>query len=163
MALMKCSECGREISDKAEACPGCGLPPFVQIYEAYEPFVETCAEADFINCEECGRELPNQATVCPECNAVLDKTNRIRMSKIDHGMPLNKDEIPIALYWLTAIVGFPFGTGYAVGSYFSQMRLINSGRYNEARRKIGVAKIVCWTISIPCAVIVMAVLRLATS
>ena len=26
MALIKCSECGREISDKAEACPGCGAP-----------------------------------------------------------------------------------------------------------------------------------------
>ncbi len=26
MALIKCSECGREISDKAGACPGCGAP-----------------------------------------------------------------------------------------------------------------------------------------
>jgi DNA-directed RNA polymerase subunit RPC12/RpoP len=28
MALIKCSECGREISDKAEVCPGCGAPVF---------------------------------------------------------------------------------------------------------------------------------------
>lgn len=26
MALIKCSECGKEISDKAEACPNCGCP-----------------------------------------------------------------------------------------------------------------------------------------
>lgn len=26
MALIKCSECGREISDKAGTCPGCGAP-----------------------------------------------------------------------------------------------------------------------------------------
>lgn len=26
MALIKCSECGREISDKATACPACGNP-----------------------------------------------------------------------------------------------------------------------------------------
>ncbi|MGB2632042.1 MAG: zinc ribbon domain-containing protein, partial [Minisyncoccales bacterium] len=26
MALIKCSECGREISDKAETCPACGSP-----------------------------------------------------------------------------------------------------------------------------------------
>lgn len=26
MALIKCSECGMEISDKAKACPGCGCP-----------------------------------------------------------------------------------------------------------------------------------------
>ena len=26
MALIKCSECGREVSDKAESCPQCGAP-----------------------------------------------------------------------------------------------------------------------------------------
>lgn len=26
MALIKCSECGKEISDKAAACPNCGMP-----------------------------------------------------------------------------------------------------------------------------------------
>lgn len=26
MALVSCSECGREISDRAAACPGCGAP-----------------------------------------------------------------------------------------------------------------------------------------
>lgn len=26
MALIKCEECGREVSDKAASCPGCGAP-----------------------------------------------------------------------------------------------------------------------------------------
>jgi hypothetical protein len=26
MALIKCKECGREVSDKAQSCPGCGAP-----------------------------------------------------------------------------------------------------------------------------------------
>lgn len=26
MALIRCDECGKEISDKAAACPGCGYP-----------------------------------------------------------------------------------------------------------------------------------------
>ncbi|MDE5803214.1 MAG: zinc-ribbon domain-containing protein [Lachnospiraceae bacterium] len=26
MALIKCPECGKEISDKASSCPGCGYP-----------------------------------------------------------------------------------------------------------------------------------------
>lgn len=26
MALIACAECGKEISDKAAACPGCGAP-----------------------------------------------------------------------------------------------------------------------------------------
>jgi hypothetical protein len=29
MALIACTECGREISDKASACPGCGAPVLV--------------------------------------------------------------------------------------------------------------------------------------
>lgn len=30
MALVACGECGKEVSDKAPACPGCGAPPAVQ-------------------------------------------------------------------------------------------------------------------------------------
>ena len=26
MALIKCSECGKDVSDKAASCPGCGNP-----------------------------------------------------------------------------------------------------------------------------------------
>ena len=26
MAMIKCPECGKEISDRAEVCPGCGYP-----------------------------------------------------------------------------------------------------------------------------------------
>lgn len=26
MALIKCSECGKEVSDKANSCPNCGAP-----------------------------------------------------------------------------------------------------------------------------------------
>ena len=32
MALIKCPECGKEISDKASSCPSCGYP----IYNATE-------------------------------------------------------------------------------------------------------------------------------
>ena len=31
MALIKCSECSREISDRAKACPGCGAPVSVTV------------------------------------------------------------------------------------------------------------------------------------
>ena len=30
MSLIKCPECGKEISDKAEKCPGCGYPLIVK-------------------------------------------------------------------------------------------------------------------------------------
>lgn len=30
MALIECGECGREVSDKAASCPGCGSPMATQ-------------------------------------------------------------------------------------------------------------------------------------
>lgn len=42
MALMECSECGRQISDKAAACPGCGAPVESQPM-AGQPAAETPA------------------------------------------------------------------------------------------------------------------------
>lgn len=50
MALIKCSECGHEISDKANACPNCGCP----------------IEKGLV-CKECGAELSPIDEVCPNC------------------------------------------------------------------------------------------------
>ncbi len=36
MALLNCPECGRQISDKAAACPHCGAPNFVAAYAGFE-------------------------------------------------------------------------------------------------------------------------------
>lgn len=36
MALIKCSECGKEISDKASVCPNCGMPLRPEERGAYE-------------------------------------------------------------------------------------------------------------------------------
>jgi hypothetical protein len=37
MALIKCSECNREISDKAATCPGCGAPVANRVAAASPP------------------------------------------------------------------------------------------------------------------------------
>src|SRR5882672_6327455 len=34
MALVKCAECGKDISDKALSCPGCGAPVSAQLHTA---------------------------------------------------------------------------------------------------------------------------------
>ena len=43
MALMKCPECGREISDKASSCPGCGCP-----IEEFESEKQKTEKADLL-------------------------------------------------------------------------------------------------------------------
>ena len=35
MALIKCPECGKEISDKAAACPNCGVPILMEQKSSY--------------------------------------------------------------------------------------------------------------------------------
>ncbi len=50
MALIKCTECGHEVSDKASTCPNCGSPIEKKVL-----------------CKECGQEIPEHTEVCPNC------------------------------------------------------------------------------------------------
>lgn len=50
MALLKCKECGHEVSDKASACPNCGCP----------------IEGTTV-CGECGQPFSVSIDVCPNC------------------------------------------------------------------------------------------------
>ena len=50
MALIKCKECGRVISDKAITCPNCGAPVEKRVI-----------------CEECGTEMLESMRSCPKC------------------------------------------------------------------------------------------------
>lgn len=60
MALIICAECGKQMSDKASACPHCGAP-----YSAAPSAVER-------KCEECGAVLPNGAEICPGCGCPVN-------------------------------------------------------------------------------------------
>lgn len=59
MALIKCPECGKEISDKAFKCPQCGK----QLNEK-ENFKKYCSE--------CENELNDEDIVCPKCGCPVD-------------------------------------------------------------------------------------------
>lgn len=50
MSLIKCKECGHQVSDKAKVCPNCGCP--------LEK--ENC-------CPECGQALSSEDKICPNC------------------------------------------------------------------------------------------------
>lgn len=68
MALIKCTECGREVSDKASVCPNCGAP-----------VVKT------IKCEECGQQMPFNVDVCPNCgypvHKVMESPKQVSINK----------------------------------------------------------------------------------
>lgn len=54
MALIKCSECDKMISDRAVSCPFCGGPV-----------------PKTIECPECKSSVPETSTTCPDCGYVL--------------------------------------------------------------------------------------------
>ena len=58
MALIKCNECGKEISDKAKQCVHCGY------------------DNNKIKCNECGKEISKNADVCFHCGNPINKNVR---------------------------------------------------------------------------------------
>ena len=57
MALIKCSNCGNEISDKAKKCPHCDYQLIEEINNPKNTSI----------CEDCGMEIPIDAKSCPQC------------------------------------------------------------------------------------------------
>ena len=62
MALIKCPECGKMVSNLAMACPECGFP--IQEYVS--------KHNEMHECPECGTLVSKNAVKCPECGFPLD-------------------------------------------------------------------------------------------
>ena len=59
MALIKCPECGKEISDKASSCPNCGTPLNDQKF-----------------CKFCGEKIDKDCVICPKCGKQVEDIKR---------------------------------------------------------------------------------------
>lgn len=70
MALIKCPECSREISDKAAACPHCGFP--ISKSSELEPQPVT------VNCLDCNKDFALNAEVCPHCGLFNSQKYKIK-------------------------------------------------------------------------------------
>lgn len=86
MALIRCPECGREISDKARACPGCGCPVEKMNFGDHgEDLPETGRKNDYweryrgtenpnmYKCVKCGRMIPVGNAKCKYCGFIQSK------------------------------------------------------------------------------------------
>ena len=62
MALIICQTCGKQVSDRAKACPGCGAILTQETIEKNEPVI----------CQECGFEIPAGSAACPNCGCPID-------------------------------------------------------------------------------------------
>ena len=73
MALINCSECGREISDKALSCPHCGAPT-------------STTPKNIKYCKHCGEPIDKECLICPKCGKQVEE---IRNIKDDRNIVIN--------------------------------------------------------------------------
>lgn len=67
MSLIKCNECGKEISDKAKKCPNCGY----SIKKESKSY-----------CKECGNKLAKNEEKCNKCGCPIKKKITIKQIMI---------------------------------------------------------------------------------
>ena len=93
MAIIKCRECGKEMSDHAERCTNCGV------------------ENSIIFCPECDKQLSSKAIMCPSCGCPVGKStmNNDTNSSINGlclgGMITGICSFLIDLYGLVSLTG----------------------------------------------------------
>lgn len=77
MALIKCPECGKEVSDKATACIHCGYPLNSMdnnVEEKANAHVEKYEDANCWKCPTCGKKLQDTGVhYCPDCDVRFDE------------------------------------------------------------------------------------------
>ena len=98
MALIKCKDCEKEISESAAACPSCGAP------------IERKVREDEEQCPFCSTILPGAAMVCTGCKAQKGYT-------YNRGNVYGKGQtiwfgvvLPLILGWFGFLFGPTFGT-----------------------------------------------------
>lgn len=95
MALIKCPECGEEISDKAVKCPKCGA--------------EFPVEKPQKVCKECGEVLGDEETVCHKCGCPIENQQEEKQTpEIKGKKPFSKKYLVVAI-GIVVIIGLIAG------------------------------------------------------
>nr|DAO72309.1 MAG TPA: Thaumarchaeal output domain 1 [Caudoviricetes sp.] len=83
MALITCTECGKEFSDKAAACPNCGCPTEYVIQETKEK-----QKSESGKCPFCGSESIDEDGYCNDCGQKMPVAAKPKIQeKIETGCP----------------------------------------------------------------------------
>lgn len=127
MALIKCPECGKEISDKAVSCPACG----------HQIISETVFENNMI-CEECNTTLNRNDEICPNCGCPVvhkekDTLQKVEVASINIPQLSKKKRIvfiSISVFIILAIIGSIFGViihrKYTTAKYSENLQVATS-------------------------------------
>lgn len=124
MALCKCTECGSDMSDLAEACPHCGAPnpnydpSTPKPGETYFPCHKHSDKKSVKKCSICGKgmcsacavdcvELDDNSILCPECylSELNKETSRAKRSRIFNSICLVWYALSIILALVSLVSG----------------------------------------------------------
>ena len=95
MGLIKCPECGKEISDKADVCIGCGVPikKYIENRQKYPVFSnkeQTTVGNGIIVCKLCGEKNNKGDTYCKSCGTKLTDSDNIMFELTDDKKKVSK-------------------------------------------------------------------------
>lgn len=90
MALIKCTECGKEFSDKASACPNCGCPiseivgtttTQSNVTPQYQTSVvkktTPTTQIQYKQCKKCGVKMGSSQTICVKCGTDQNAPDKV--------------------------------------------------------------------------------------
>lgn len=118
MAIIKCSKCGQEISDRAEKCVHCG-----------EPVTE---ESGIQFCKECGSILSQNSAFCEKCGCPTEIIEALPQVKNRH----SKNRFIVVTTILTIFVTFIFAYSIFKNNpdkiYSNAIEMIGQGDYDKS-------------------------------
>ena len=112
MALINCPNCGKEVSDKAKACPNCEHKLIENVDEKKE---------SIIICDDCGFEIPLDNEACPNCGCPISTEGEANSNSTPQKVEITSVNLPTVkksakkyviasvLVLLLIIVGTVFG------------------------------------------------------
>ena len=90
MALINCPECGRQISNQAEKCPGCGFP-IGQMNPQPHYSQKQRQSVQMQTCPQCGLVHPVSQSICPRCGVMTRYERRIDYEKVAQDVKKKED------------------------------------------------------------------------
>ncbi len=91
MAMIKCKECEKEMSDHAKICPHCGY------------------ENSIMFCPECDKQLSSKANMCPHCGYVFKNINNGSDSSKGENYNMALASLICSFFGITSIVSLVLG------------------------------------------------------
>ena len=125
--MIKCPECGKEISDKAKKCVHCG-----KILIEEKPATKVCSD--------CGKENPIDATECVHCGCPFEEGTTVetpvQIAPVEKPKKnLKKIIIPIVAAVVVVVVGLIVYNVKVIkpkNTFNEAMTLLEKGKYNDA-------------------------------